>query len=177
MAPEFHQTQGSVTQSAMTRGFFPSDFSWFSFSSHLHTTTPEPTSWGRWHRHFELRGLQIQHRCAVEEGGDSAAAQWQIQDASGGVRGWADDSQPERSWCWGVHLWHGGPANHGSSAPERWGFARGRAGLSWHRGKGTGLSNLTAKPCPVPKENHGDLRDERGFRGIRNGSVSLEMGL
>lgn len=51
---------------------------------------------------------------------------------------------------------------------------------AWYRGRGTRLSNLTARHCPVPKLNHGDLKDERGFRGIRTGLVisrESEMGL
>lgn len=106
--------------------FFPSDLSSFSFASNLHTTTPEPASWRRRCRHFDLWNLKTKCYCAVEEGRDSAATKWQIQDASGWICGWADNSQPERSWCWGIHVWHRGPANHRSCAGERWGFAWGR---------------------------------------------------
>ena len=41
----------------------------------------------------------------------------------------------------------------------------------WYRGRGTRLSNLTARHCPVPRLNHRDLGDESDFRGIRTGSV------
>lgn len=49
-------------------------------------------------------------------------------------------------------------------------------GTAWYRARDTGLSNLAAKPCPVAKENHGDLRDMRGFTGLRTGSVTSRNG-